>query len=378
VKKHILHILFLFTLGLLMGLHPTRLSAQQIYPGDVDKNGQAENIDVLLIGLAFGSSGPERPVPGTDGKATEAAPDWEESFDFLGINYSYADTNGDGKVDELDLFAVNQNYGKGVGAYFPYEFEEATEVNAPPLVAIPNTESFLETEIERIRFDFELGADFAEIPNAYGVAFTFYFDSTYAKLDNFSFRVDDDSWFVDDTSSATDDVLQFQKVSDQNKGEVFFTIVRTTQTPVTGGGKIASASVVIEDIIIGAKEEALRFGVKDVFVIDTNYNNIPVVWEERDVINLTTVGTKKVNKKVQPVVQPNPAQEEFTFTLPDIAEKIERFLVFDMMGNQFMVHTEQIEPRSFNISTIGLAPGLYVVIAESSSELYSSKVLISQ
>ena len=373
------HILLLTLIGLSLGIPSHELSAQRIYPGDVDKNNRVENIDVLLIGIAFGSSGPERFIK-TIGKETDPAPDWEDTFDFLGINYSFADADGNGIVDEFDLLVVDSLYGKINGIPIPYDFEEAEEVNAPPLTAIPNRESFDENSPNRYSFDFYLGSEIAEIPGVYGIAYTFYFDSTYTTFDNSSFKPGEDSWLIEDTdtSTQTSDLLFYHKQNKLNAGEIDMVIVRKNQRPVTGGGKIASASVVIEDIIIGAKESALKYGVKDVFLIDTNFNNIPVIWDETEIINLTAVGTKEINKEIQPVVQPNPAQEEFTFTLPDIAEKIERFLVFDMMGNQFMVHTEQIEPRSFNISTIGLPPGLYIVVAEASSELYSSKVLISQ
>ncbi|MDV7397617.1 hypothetical protein RZS08_39820, partial [Arthrospira platensis SPKY1] len=50
------------------------LSAQVMYPGDVNNSGQANAIDVLYLGLAFGSEGPERMSPTTAWMPQSIAP----------------------------------------------------------------------------------------------------------------------------------------------------------------------------------------------------------------------------------------------------------------------------------------------------------------
>jgi hypothetical protein len=79
------------------------LSGQVMYPGDVNNSGQANTLDVLFLGLSWGSTGPERMSPTTAWMPQSVAPNqWAQEFS-NGINYAYADCNGDGVIDQADL-----------------------------------------------------------------------------------------------------------------------------------------------------------------------------------------------------------------------------------------------------------------------------------
>src|ERR1039458_8539318 len=68
-----------------------------VWPGDADDNGEVNKRDVLHIGLAYGSTGPSRADTSSTWQAYHAN-DWKKTFKG-GLNYKYADCNGDGKVD---------------------------------------------------------------------------------------------------------------------------------------------------------------------------------------------------------------------------------------------------------------------------------------
>lgn len=366
---HSLYCFLLFTITL-------PASGQQIFPGDVDNNGKVENIDALLIGIAHGFSGPERPVKGLDPKGTDAAPPWNTAFEFNGVNYNFADVDGNGVVDAEDLAGVRQNFGKGLGQYFSYEYEEAQEINSPALFLIPSRES-----IEGggpINFTFHLGAPDFPLDNIYGVAFTFYFDTTY--IGNFDSDInlfDGENWLANLNPSSSNELLSVVLDSSMFNGRVQMALVRKDQTLTAGNGPLLSSSIVIEDIIIGAKETSLKFGVDNVYVIDTSFNVTPVVWGETEIINLTAVGTKQVNPNVILRVFPNPANQDFILEIPENSESpVEQLLFMDSKGAQFLVPYSRIATNQFSVRSSSLPPGLYVVVAAASTEIYTTRVLI--
>jgi len=81
-----------------------------VYPGDTDNNGVVNEYDILPLVTYFYQTGPQRCTAGYG---------WLPSpFDFLWVSNSaatYADANGDGIIDESDLFGIALNWGKSHG-----------------------------------------------------------------------------------------------------------------------------------------------------------------------------------------------------------------------------------------------------------------------
>jgi len=75
--------------------------SQQIWPGDINDNGIVNGVDLLYHGVAEGNIGPERAETGSDWEGYLSAPLWQNSFTD-GINFSNADVNGRGKVEQGD------------------------------------------------------------------------------------------------------------------------------------------------------------------------------------------------------------------------------------------------------------------------------------
>lgn len=85
-----------------------------VFPGDLNRDGTADNTDALHWGLAYGDTGPERPEASTIWQAQEA-PDW--TTDVAGINGKHQDGDGNGAVADEDLNTILNNYGET----YPYE-----------------------------------------------------------------------------------------------------------------------------------------------------------------------------------------------------------------------------------------------------------------
>jgi hypothetical protein len=74
---------------------------QQIWPGDVDNNGRVFEVDFLYWRYAYGKTGPQRAEQGSDWKAYDPPAPWAGNFP-NGLNFAWADANGNGLVDDDD------------------------------------------------------------------------------------------------------------------------------------------------------------------------------------------------------------------------------------------------------------------------------------
>ncbi len=81
---------------------------QFVWPGDTNDDGQVDASDVLPLGRFWGMTGPARHVSSVAWRA-QAAQTWPER------GASFADANGDGWVDELDIEAIVANWRRARG-----------------------------------------------------------------------------------------------------------------------------------------------------------------------------------------------------------------------------------------------------------------------
>ncbi len=85
------------------------LLGEQVYPGDLNYDGEVNINDFLMYNFAFGKTGPVRPNASLDWRPQNAQ-NWSKiTPDELNIKHS--DANGDGIVNYDDSLAIVQNYG---------------------------------------------------------------------------------------------------------------------------------------------------------------------------------------------------------------------------------------------------------------------------
>lgn len=85
----------------------TKGQETQVWPGDIDNNGQVDGADLLRWAYAFGKVGAVRPEA-TITWAAQAGPAWVDTFPD-GLTLAYADTDGDGRVLQRDVTAFTTN-----------------------------------------------------------------------------------------------------------------------------------------------------------------------------------------------------------------------------------------------------------------------------
>ena len=77
-----------------------------VWTADTDNNGRVEYLDAINIFRGYGSQGPQRDhVYEWNGQSVT---DWNQRF-VNQLNYKFADVNGDGSVDSLDLYQLRPN-----------------------------------------------------------------------------------------------------------------------------------------------------------------------------------------------------------------------------------------------------------------------------
>jgi len=349
----------------------TPLHSQQVWPGDVDNNGIVEHIDVLYLGYAFGSTGPPRPGGYTNFTGQNLEERWDDNFPD-GINYGYADTDGNGTINGIDIIAVDTFYGKTHGEVLFFK-EFMTGNGAPPLTAIPEQSTAMGEE--SISFSFELGSPEQPVEDFYGVAFSFRYDTSYMRIIPDSFAVAADSWILG--SNTSPDSLLILIKDKPLEGRVDVAITRRDQQGVTGHGPIATATIVIETIVIGPAEQDIKYGVDSVFLIDEAFSTLPVTWTE-GALNVPAVKTRAIHTHIQPEVFPNPVfTRQFRLALPDFAQPIQTLYLSDASGRLHAIPFRQLSAGNYSAAIpASFSAGFYLLMARGNNEYYRTSLIV--
>lgn len=326
---------------------------QSVWPGDVNNNGIVNKVDLLYLGYAFSETGASRDaIDGTwSPKMLPVA--WDNSFP-NGVNYLYADCNGDGLVDEQDASIVLDNIGLTHNdiPFQPDEFlqgssgmDPACEFLSPPS-AVP---------VDQL-FNLEIGLGNIELPinNASGFSFFLNIEPAIIGLNNTQFTLNQNSWLDTDTSQI---IIAQQKDTENVRLKVAYT--KTDRIPLSGSGSVGTVSFVIETNVIDLLiTDSVTFTIDSIIVLDEGLNPIPVVpdtlklWIDRD-LKVSNVENPLLTKIV---AYPNPNRGFSLLESPDgLLEKVE---IINEMGQIILTQTLQ-NTRLQSINYQQLPPGLY-------------------
>jgi len=138
----------------------------EIWPGDTNDDSGVDAFDVLPIGLHWSRTGEPR---------KDATLQWlaQTALAWRPRPATYADADGDGKVDQADLLAIGLNFGKSHSG-------AANNANVETLAKAEGVSGGIQPEIEPEEqlpgetFDVEIKV--TEVSNLFGVAFKLYYD----------------------------------------------------------------------------------------------------------------------------------------------------------------------------------------------------------
>lgn len=206
-----------------------------VWPGDADDNGVANNWDILPIGLLYDSTGPVRPNASLVWVG-QPAYDWGSQF-INGSDYKHTDCNGDGVVNNQDITAILQNYG------LTHAKRDRREQNGPLLniALIEDTVMAGDTAT----FVINLGQANSPANNVYGLAFSVNYNSLL---------VQNGTWQADYTNSWLGTIgvdMEALDVELPSANKIDFGITRTDLITQSGWGELARVRVVTIDNISG-------------------------------------------------------------------------------------------------------------------------------
>jgi hypothetical protein len=159
---------------LLMG--PLSGSAQLMRPGDASNNGYCSHVDVLYVGLAFGSQGPARQSPTTNWSPPQSFTPWLLSTPD-GVNYGHIDSDGNGTIDSMDVGAIYQNIDSTASpVIFGDSVNNIGQPGAPPITLNLPSDSVTVQGVVTYTIDLVLGDSVNPVDSLHGIAFTLTYD----------------------------------------------------------------------------------------------------------------------------------------------------------------------------------------------------------
>lgn len=263
---------------------------QQIWPGDINNNGIVNGVDLLYHGVAEGNIGPKRIETGSNWEGYTSAPSWLNNFTD-GINFSNADVNGRGEVEQSDRKVLwRQNYGNTHGIINADTYSVGNPAQ-DPVLALTTSSSILEAG-DALNLSLSLGDASRTVDHFFGITFTIKFDPQYfadeqtAPLWNpnvFSLDLLPNTWLNGNNGNGAEVFVQLNNEA----GEIEVVILRKEIGESSGHGDIASIMIIVEDI---AFMEDIDTGitVEKIKMVDQNLFEYPVAGSTEYVTILAT------------------------------------------------------------------------------------------
>jgi hypothetical protein len=203
------------------------LTCDSVWPGDINYDGTANNIDVIYWAMAFGDTGNTR-ANATLNWNGQPAMDWATGMGSY-INAKHADCDGDGLVDAADVNAVSLNYGllHPKGGSNRADVELKLNVDTAALI-IANDSFVLNGEV--LFQSTAAGSD-----SLFGLVYTLGLQSVSGELLHLDYLYD--SFWFGNTSNTTD----FVKQVDSNLFDV--AMARTDRNTSFGNGRIGRFTI---------------------------------------------------------------------------------------------------------------------------------------
>lgn len=354
------------------------VGAGEVWPGDANSDGDANNRDALYVGLAFDEAGPPRVSAEQDSawRATTAV-NWFSANGGLvnGADKKHADCNGDGSIDRLDLRPIYLNYSQthGKTSFDPCD----PTLRYPPL--------YLETDADTVEAGDSLrvwvvaGNQSLPVDSLYGISFDLTYDMMLLDTVGIHFRPVN-SWI-----NPRDSLLWLDKDFFMD-GETEVAISKAESGPGIvkrnshGHGKIAYFDIFTVDDIIFKKKilyEDLHLDIKDVFAITLNETQVCFDVQPDTVVIFqkgpnAAIGPEIISETVS--VFPNPTSnwvQVYTPSLPN-----QQIDLYDPTGRIIKQWTTQ--GPHHQLSLLGLVPGFYILSGYAGGKSWTKKLIVRE
>lgn len=350
------------------------LVGQSVWPGDVNNNGVVNAVDLLFWGVAYGAEGPARDMPSSDWSAQTFPEAWGQDFP-NGLNYAYADCNGDGIVDEDDFDdAIEDNFGEDNPPIGSDQYVNASAGNAPSFRLTPS--ATLVQEGAMVSIDLSIDDSQMMLDSFYGVALQLSYTTGLLEGDDGpDFELQEDSWLEGD-----DSYVQELYADEDGMGTAQLAITRTNQQSIAAqAGTIGRFDLIVEDIIVGLEVDTFILRIDSVFLINDRMMVVPVVPDTtqiiiaRDTSKLSTSVWEGANILPSLNVFPNPTKNQ---VMIQSEIPMYQFRLLGPAGNAWL--EENLSSPVFNrrLRLEGLPPGVYWLQALTDYGVLSKRLVV--
>ncbi len=311
-------------------------TCRNVWPGDVNNDGIANNLDVLELGLHFNQTGP--------GRATQSN-NWFPFYVNIwsgmlsnAQNLSYSDCNGDGIINSNDTAAIFYNYG------FMHSRPNTSYSVNPLLTIVPDQASVNKGAWGTASV--YLGDASSTISSINGLVFSLMFDPAMIAANGM--YVEYPVSFL----NASNQNLKFGK-ADYSSGMLYTAVTHTNNSNVSGSGKIAIIHYRINPNL--TNNGVLTLGL--VQAIQSNASGaLATVTSGSASVNALITGIYELEEAGNISVYPNPANQYVTLSSTNMLDKIE---LFNVTGTLLL--SEKASGTTYQLDLSTLATGVYFI-----------------
>jgi len=328
-----------------------------VWPGDANNDGIVNLKDVNTISQFLGTIGDQR-VSASNSWSNQKSSDWSRNLD---LNAKYADTDGDGDVDQADLSSVISNFNQshkllpqGIYQLIP----SGLEVSPIASVIAPGEDAVIQ---------FGFGSASNLLKNIESISFDLEFNNQIIYAEDLEVEIIENSWF------GYNNAILAGRINGSGKMSINFASALSKSK--NGQGKTVKIKAKGGPIVSHAegfkipKELPLEFSIKNIQLGQSNGNVLGFADTKTKVL----IDFSKKAKTLELRPFPNPATQYFNVKVNQDDELIEKISVIDLTG-RVVINKNLIPLKSYKQEVSGLHQGVYFVQIKSNKGLYTEKL----
>ncbi len=289
--------LIFFVLFFFLGFTGT-VQCQMIWPGDINNNGEVTGVDLLYWGIGYSTAGPQRPNASSNWEAQAMGTAWGQNLPG-GINFAYADANGDGKINTSDMDdAIVQNLHETHGFVSPDNIPgEGIEGINPEISLISAVNQV--TPGTQLDFEVRLGTSSLPVNDFYGMVFTInYTEALSQGVPTFE---KEPAWWIGPGAGQ----VRMMTYHNSTDGLMEVAITRINQQNVSGSGVIGTFSIKLADLNAANLPAQFEIGIEDMMVVNKDMEVTRLSTEKIRVAIIENLTTTDCPNFVDPVCTPD-------------------------------------------------------------------------
>jgi hypothetical protein len=332
-----------------------------VWPGDCDYDLNANAVDLLSLGIAFGATGTIRNGATINWQA-EASADWNQWFQ-LGANYKHSDCNGDGVVDAMDIQAIINNYGfVHPFRLIPQAPEQTASLPKISLQANTDTAGLNQT----VDVDIILGTSNLPIDSIYGIAYKISYNNQF--LQNTEQMMFSSTWFAPTTNMIT------LEKNFHTQGFIDASQSRIDYENVSGFGSIAKFR--FHTVTSSTNSGNIPLIISDVYAIMKNKQVVSLAVDHDTVyLDNSFTGLNEVNFSDLFSLYPNPSNG--TVYIENSGVKINAIRITNSLGQTVKTILPSADTQQ-KVVIENLLPGYYTIMVDSENGVVNTSLIVTQ